>query len=88
MSDVTTNYPDGHEPLDTRLAPCVGSNVKRLRTQARIKKKTFALMVDIGRPFLDRIENGTADPRLSIIVRMADALEVAPEDLLASPKSS
>lgn len=43
-------------------------------------------MVGIGRPFLDRIESGTADPRISIIVRMADALETTPEQLLARPK--
>lgn len=39
-------------------------------------------MIGIGRPFLDKIESGEADPRLSIIVRIADALETTPEELL------
>lgn len=86
MSNLTTNNNKRHEPLDTRLSPIIGINVKRLRTKAHIKKKTFALMVGIGRPFLDRIESGVADPRISIIVRMADALETTPEQLLAKPK--
>lgn len=88
MSNLTTNNNKRHEPLDTRLSPIIGINVKRLRTKAHIKKKTFALMVGIGRPFLDRIESGIADPRISIIVRMADALETTPEQLLAKPKDN
>lgn len=66
----------------TRFAPILAENVKRLRKEANINKKRFALMVGIGRPFLNKIENGTADPRLSVIVKMADALETTPGELL------
>ncbi|NPD30911.1 helix-turn-helix transcriptional regulator [Eggerthellaceae bacterium zg-1084] len=65
------------------LAVALGHNVSRLRIEQNISKQTFALMVGIGRPLLNRIENGTADPRLSLIIRLADALSVTPEDLLA-----
>lgn len=65
-----------------RFASVLAENVKRLRKQAHISKTTFALMIGIGRPFLNKIENGTADPRLSIITKMADALETTPEYLL------
>lgn len=57
-----------------------------MRQQAHINKKTFSLMIGIGRPFLDKIESGEADPRLSIIVRIADALETTPEELLLEPQ--
>ena len=71
------------DPLDDkRLSGTVGANIKRLRVQAHIKKKTFALMVGVGRPFLDRVEKGEADPRLSVLVRMADALETTPAQLM------
>ena len=63
----------------------LGANVARLRKCAKIDKKTFCLMVGIGRPFLDRIEKGEADPRLSVIESLADALETTPQDLLAPP---
>lgn len=73
----------GGEALERfRLAPVLAENVKRLRRQAKINKKRFALMVGIGRPFLNKIENGTANPRLDVIVRIADALETSPEELL------
>ena len=80
-----------HSPLDedaaahARYAPILAENVKRLRKQANINKKTFALMVDIGRPFLNKIEKGIANPRLSVVVKMADALETTPGELLKDP---
>lgn len=65
-----------------RYAPILAANVKRLRIKEGINKKTFALMIGIGRPFLNKIENGVADARLSVIVKMADALGTTPQELL------
>lgn len=82
------DYTPGHSRLSEdaqeheRFAPVLAENVKRLRKQAKINKKTFALMVGIGRPFLNKIENGTADARLSVITKMADALDTTPSYLL------
>lgn len=81
-----------HSPLaedavvHARYAPILAENVRRLRKQANINKKQFALMVGIGRPFLNKIENGVANPRLSVIVKMADALETTPGELLSDPR--
>lgn len=83
MDYETLQHIEGRDNPDRRLALVLGANVRKLRIRARIKKKTFALMIGVGRPFLNRIENGTADPRLSLIVSMAEALETTPEDLLA-----
>ncbi len=63
----------------------LGLNVARLRKRAGINKKTFCLMVGIGRPFLNRIEKGEANPRLSVIEDLAEALETTPQDLLTPP---
>ena len=79
--------PDLGSTEPTRYASVLGRNIERLRTQAKIRKKTFALMVGIGRPQLDKIERGEADVRLSVIVKMADALETSPQELL-SPQAS
>ena len=35
-------------------------------------------MIGVGRPFLNKIENGLADPRLSVITKIADALDTTP----------
>lgn len=72
-----------NNPVRYRLSKVLGDNVKRLRKQAKINKKQFALMVEIGRPFLNKIEDGEANPRIDVVTRMADALEVEPGELLA-----
>lgn len=79
---------DQHASLGGATSFVLGENVKRLRKQAKINKQTFALMVGIGRPFLNHIENGTADPRLSIIQRLADALDTTALDLLTEYTST
>lgn len=75
------------ETDEFRFVPVLAANVKRLRTEANITKKRFALMVDIGRPFLNKIENGTADPRMSIITRLADALDTPAGELMTNPNA-
>ena len=74
--------PFGDLPVEAKRAAVVAENVRRLRTKAKINKKTFALMVGIGRPLLNKIENGEANPRLSLLEKLADALETTPEYLL------
>ncbi|MEG0302121.1 MAG: helix-turn-helix transcriptional regulator [Gordonibacter sp.] len=73
-----------HEQLENlaATAAALGRNVTRLRKRSKITKQRFAMMVDIGRPFLNRLEDGTADPRLSIVLRLADALGTTPQELL------
>ncbi len=64
-----------------------GRNVKRMRTDQGLNKKSFALICGISRPLLDEIESGTSDVRLSYVQRIADALSVNPSHLLASSSS-
>lgn len=82
-----TKGSDYHNDFDVQsnlagLGETLGRNVKRLRLEQKLDKKTFSLMVGIGRPLLDKIEKGQSDIRLSYLQRLADALAVAPIDLL------
>ncbi len=85
MSASPSHTPEKHEPPGSWRACVLGANVARLRKRTKINKKTFCLMVGIGRPFLDRIESGRADPRLSVLESLAEALETTPQDLLTPP---
>ena len=69
---------DAREELAVRL----GRNVMHLRKTQRINKQTFALMVGISRPYLDQIEAGTADARISLVTQLAEALAISPQELL------
>lgn len=64
------------------LAKMLGRNVKALRKSEHITKTRFAAMVGIGRPLLNKIENGTADVRLSRVEDLASALDTTAEYLL------
>lgn len=70
------------EPDQSRFSPILGENVRRMRAYSNITKTRLALMVKIGRPLLNRIENGTSDIRLSVIVKLADSLATTPDFLL------
>ncbi|MBQ3302480.1 MAG: helix-turn-helix transcriptional regulator [Eggerthellaceae bacterium] len=70
------------KPIPGELARIVGRNVKRVRLEQRLSKKTLCLMVGIGRPMLNDIEKGCADIRLSYIERLAEGLSVHPYELL------
>lgn len=75
-----------HAPLGIRSALALGANVERLRKQAKLTKARLCLMVGIGRPYLNRIEKGEADPRLSVVERLAEALETTPQALITPPE--
>ena len=64
------------------LSLIFGQNVKMLRLEQGLNKKSFAMICDISRPLLDEIENGTSNVRLSYVQKIADALSVRPADLL------
>lgn len=68
------------------LGQIVGSNVSRLREEQGLGKTAFCLMAGISRPYLNRIESGTANITLKELQRLADSLDVAPEQLLAEPR--
>ncbi len=80
-------HPHSNPLLDTSadaptLACTLGRNVEVLRKKAHINKTRFAAMVGIGRPQLNKIEKGTANIRLSVVEKLADALDTSPATLL------
>ena len=69
------------------LAPIVAENVHHLRKQQHLNKRTFAFILGISRPMLDKIESGQADIRLSYLERLADVLSVDAVELLTEHHS-
>ncbi len=82
FSGISFGSDSGREP---DLSVVLGDNVKRLRVEQGLNKKTFSLMVGVGRPLLNKVESGKADLRLSYIIRIADGLSVSPLELLIPP---
>ncbi len=63
----------------------LGRNVIRLRFEASYTKTHLADLLHVSRPFIDRIENGSANPRLSCLHELSLAFDTTIDELLASP---
>ncbi len=63
------------------LLEVVGAQVRRLRKEAAISQQELAGQCDIFRTYLSRIENGTANPTLTVVAALASALKVPVADL-------
>jgi transcriptional regulator with XRE-family HTH domain len=59
-----------------------GENVRCLRAARRVTQTQVAEQCGIFRTYLSRIESGEANPSLTVIVALAEALEVLPHELL------
>ncbi len=54
----------------------IGDNLSALRASLKIPQTTFAQMVCIDRSYLNRIEKGTENVSVDILVKIADGLDV------------
>jgi transcriptional regulator with XRE-family HTH domain len=63
------------------LLEVVGAQVRRLRKEAAISQQELAGQCDIFRTYLSRIENGTANPTITVVATLASALKVRVADL-------
>ncbi|OYU46506.1 MAG: transcriptional regulator [Burkholderiales bacterium PBB4] len=60
----------------------VGKNVKNLRLHAALSQEELSERCGIFRTYLSRIESGSANPTLVVLVALAHTLGVQPHELL------
>jgi transcriptional regulator with XRE-family HTH domain len=60
----------------------LGRNVRRLRQQKGLTQEELAFEAEIDLTYMGGIERGRRNPSLLVIVRIAEALSVAPAKLL------
>ena len=70
-----------------RLNHCqrFGKRVKELRIEREITQEQLSERVGVFRTYMSRIETGVANPTLTMIHALADALEVSAAALLEAP---
>lgn len=54
----------------------VGSNIRRIRQDARLSQEELAEAAGINRTYLSQLENGRSSPTLDVLERIARALDV------------
>lgn len=92
---IQRGRPLGATTFDAELAQAFGMAVRALRTERGIAQETLANMAVIERSHLGKIERGEHAPTLSVIFKIAGALEcstavlmTATEDQLTEGKVS
>ncbi len=66
----------------------LGRRVRALRQQLRLTQEELAQACGLFRTYIARIESGAADPTVSTLLRVADALRVPVCTLLEDQESS
>jgi transcriptional regulator with XRE-family HTH domain len=59
-----------------------GDNIKSLRRELALSRAALARKADLGLDTLLRLESGQSAPRLDTLLKVADALETDPGQLL------
>jgi len=81
--------PADEEPAEAPdLAPRVGQNLRRLRTDRGLSLEKLAQASGVSRAMLGQIELGQSAPTINVLWKIATALEVSFSALLAGPRST
>ncbi len=66
----------------------LAQNVQRLRVERDLSQKTLAAHTRVSTDWISLIEQGRVNPTLEVIVKLAHALGVMPQELLSAPPLS
>lgn len=76
------------EGAPERVAANLGANVRQLRLVRGATQLQMARAAGIPRATWANLETGSANPTLSVLVRVAGALRVTTEELVAGPRTT
>jgi transcriptional regulator with XRE-family HTH domain len=68
------------------LKEAISSNIKKCRKAKGISQEKLALISGIDRSYMSEIERCLANPSIEALLRISNALEVSPEDLIRTVK--
>src|SRR5262245_62008024 len=68
--------------MNDQIAVNLGNNIRHLREARRLSQEQIAQIAGIPRPTWSNLESGSSNPTLSILLRVAGALQVPLEELI------
>jgi transcriptional regulator with XRE-family HTH domain len=68
------------------LKLALSTNIKRLRKEQGISQEKLALKADIDRSYMSEVERCLANPSIEALLKIGNALDVPPSELLQSGK--
>ncbi|MBU6427610.1 MAG: helix-turn-helix domain-containing protein, partial [Cyanobacteria bacterium REEB65] len=70
------------------LAAHLGQNLRYIRDRRGMTQDQLSRLADLPRSTIAQLETGQANPTLSVLARVAQALQVSIEELLSAPRSA
>lgn len=71
---------------EARLRKTLAKNLKILRVEYDYSQETLAEITDLSQQQMSFLENGKTDPKLSILVKIAEAYGITVNDLIYEKK--
>lgn len=71
-----------------RISANLGHNIRALREARGATQQQIAKAAGVPRPTWANLESGAANPTLSVLIKVANALQVRVEELIGPPKAS
>ena len=68
------------------LKLALSTNIKRLRKEQGISQEKLALKANIDRSYMSELERQLANPSIEALLKISNALEVVPSELLKTGK--
>ena len=71
-----------------RISSNLGHNIRSLRETRGVTQQQISKAAGIPRPTWANLESGAANPTLSVLIKVANALQVRVEELIGPPKAA
>lgn len=73
--------------MEDAIARYLAYNVRQLRLSRNLTQEQLARLSGVPRPTWSNLESGTANPTVSVLSKVAAALQVPVEELISAPKA-
>jgi transcriptional regulator with XRE-family HTH domain len=67
---------------EATICKVVGQNVRRAREAMGLSQEELGDVAELDRTYVSGVERGIRNPTIKVLARLADALKIAPSDLL------
>lgn len=73
--------------MEDAIAVYVAQNIRQLRQGRNLTQEQLSRLSGVPRPTWSNLESGTANPTVSVLAKVAAALQVSVEELISPPKA-
>jgi transcriptional regulator with XRE-family HTH domain len=73
--------------MKNAIAGYIAQNLKQLRQSRNMSQEQLSRLSGVPRPTWSNLESGTANPTVSVLTKVAAALQVPVEELISPPKA-